>query len=111
AYLQSWTGISADSFQTRFFALQVLALTAFLALLYCYAATEQRLRAIAYAVIAIATASAIFGTLRLTTQHETGFLLPLLKPNQGFAQFINKNHFAYLMEMAIGLVIGLAFGE
>src|ERR1043166_2121422 len=29
AYLQSWTGISADSFQTRFFALQLLALTVF----------------------------------------------------------------------------------
>ena len=37
--------------------------------------------------------------------------LPLLKPNQGFAQFINKNHFAYLMEMAFGLGIGLLIGE
>jgi O-antigen ligase len=111
AFVQAGTRISADSFQTRFFALQLLALTTFLALLYRYAATEQRMRVLAYAVIAIATVSAIFGTLRLTTQHETGFLLPLLKPNQGFAQFINKNHFAYLMEMAIGLVIGLSFAE
>lgn len=111
AYVQSWTGISADSFQTRFFALQLLALTVFLALLYRYAATEPRLRVLAHAVIGVAVVSAIFGTLRLTTQHETGFLLPLLKPNQGFAQFINKNHFAYLMEMAIGLVIGLSFAE
>ena len=111
AYVQSWTRISADFFQTRFFALQLIALTAFLALLYCYAATEQRLRVLAYAIIAIATASAIFGTLRLTAQHQTGFLLPLLKQNQGFAQFVNKNHFAYMMEMAIGLVIGLGFAE
>ena len=111
AYVQSWTRISADSFQTRFFALQLLALTAFLALLYRYAATAERMRLLAYAVIGIALVSAIFGSLRLTTQHETGFLLPLLKPNQGFAQFVNKNHFAYLMEMAIGLVIGLSFAE
>jgi O-antigen ligase len=111
AYVQSWTGISADSFQTRFVALQLLALTAFLALLYRYAATERRMHLLAYAVIGTAVVSAIFGTLRLTTQHETGFLLPLLKPNQGFAQFINKNHFAYLMEMAIGLVIGLSFAQ
>jgi len=109
AYVQSWTGISADSFQTRFFALQLLACTAFLALLYRYAATEQRMRLLAYAVIAVALASAIFGTLRLTTQHETGFVLPLLKQNQGLAQFVNKNHFAYLMEMAIGLIIGMSF--
>ena len=111
AYLQSWTRISADSFQTRFFALQLLALTAFLALLYRYAATTNRLRLLVYVVIGIATASAIFGTLRLTTQHETGFLLPLLKPNLGFAQFVNRNHFAYLMEMAFGLIVGIVIAE
>jgi O-antigen ligase len=111
AFVQSWTRISADSFQTRFFALQLLALTVFLALLYRYAPTEQRMRVLAYAVIAVALASAIFGTLRLTMQHQTGFLLPLLKQNLGFAQFVNRNHFAYLMEMAIGLIVGLSFAE
>lgn len=107
AFFQSWTALSADPFQTRFFALQLLALTAFLSLLYRYAATEQRVRVLVYTVIGVAVASAIFGILRQTTQHETGFLLPLLKPTHGFAQFINKNHFAYLMEMALGLAIGL----
>ena len=107
AFLQSWLWISADPFQTRFFALQLLALTAFLALLYSYAATENRVRVLVYTVIGIAIVSAVFGILRQTTQHQTGFLLPLLKQNQGFAQFINKNHFAYLMEMALGLVMGL----
>jgi O-antigen ligase len=101
------TQISADALQTRFFALQLLALTAFLALLYRYAATESRIRLLVFIVIGIAITTAIFGILRQTTQHETGFLLPLLKPNQGFAQFVNKNHFAYLMEMAFGLGIGL----
>jgi O-antigen ligase len=107
AILQSFTGLSADAFQTRFFALQLLALTAFLALLYRYAATEKRVRILVYTVITVAIVSAIFGILRQTTQHQTGFLLPLLKQNQGFAQFVNKNHFAYLMEMALGLTIGL----
>ena len=107
AFFQSWTGISADLFQTRFFALQLVALTAFLALLYRYAATEKRLRILVYTVICIAVVSAIFGILRQTAQQQIGFVLPLLKPNQGFGQFINKNHFAYLMEMAFGLGIGL----
>lgn len=107
AFLQSWTTLSADPFQTRFFALQLLALTAFLSLLYHYAATEKRLHVLVDTVVAVAVASAIFGILRQTAQHQTGFLLPLLKQNQGFAQFINKNHFAYLMEMALGLAIGL----
>ena len=55
----------------------------------------------------IAVASAVFGILRQTTQQQTGFVLPLLKPNQGYGQFINKNHFAYLMEMAFGLGLGM----
>ena len=102
-----WDAISADPFQTRFFALQLLALTAFLALLYRYANTERRVRVLVYTVLAVAVASAIFGILRQATQQQTGFILPLLRQNQGYAQFINKNHFAYLMEMAFGLGLGI----
>jgi O-antigen ligase len=111
ALLQTATGISADNFQTRFFALQLLALTLFLALLYRYAASENRLRTLVYLIIIVAIISALFGILRQTTQHQIGFILPLLKPNQGFAQFINKNHFAYLIEMAFGLTIALLIVE
>ena len=105
--LSVWNTISADPYQTRFFALQILALTTLLALLYRYASTERRVRMLVYTVLAIAVASAVFGILRQTTQQETGFLLPLLKKNQGYAQFINKNHFAFLMEMAFGLGLGI----
>jgi len=110
ANLQVWNAISADPYQTRFFALQMLALTAFLALLYRYASTERRVRVLVYTVLAIAVASAVFGILRHSTQQQTGFLLPLLKQNQGYGQFINKNHFAYLMEMAFGLGLGIILG-
>ena len=103
-----WNTISADPYQTRFFALQMLALTACLALFYRYACGEYRIRMLIYTILAVAIASAVFGILRHTTQREIGFVLPLLKPNQGYGQFINKNHFAYLMEMAFGLGLGLA---
>jgi O-antigen ligase len=110
ANLRVWNAISADPYQTRFFALQMLALTAFLALLYCYASTEHRIRVLVYTVLGVAVASAVFGMLRQNTQQETGFLLPLLKQNQGYGQFINKNHFAYLMEMAFGVGLGILLG-
>ena len=103
-----WNTISADPYQTHFFALQMLALTACLALFYRYACGERRIRVLIYTILAVAIASAVFGILRHTTQREIGFVLPLLKPNQGYGQFINKNHFAYLMEMAFGLGLGLA---
>jgi O-antigen ligase len=102
-----WNAISADPFQTRFFALQILALAAFLGLLYRYANTERRVRVLIYTILGVAVISAVFGLLRHTTQHETGFVLPLLRQNQGYGQFINKNHFAYLMEMAFGLGLGI----
>lgn len=105
-----WSAISADPFQTRFFVLQMLALAAFLALLYRYANTEPRVRVLVYTILGVAVASALFGLLRHTTQQETGFVLPLLKQNQGYGQFINKNHFAYLMEMAFGLGVGILIG-
>ncbi|HSL53874.1 MAG TPA: O-antigen ligase family protein [Pyrinomonadaceae bacterium] len=110
ANLTVWNTISADPYQTRFFTLQMLALTVFLALLYRYASTERRVRLLVYTILAIAVASAIFGILRQSTQQQTGFILPLLKPAQGYGQFINKNHFAYLMEMAFGLGLGIILG-
>lgn len=115
AYLQTlsldgsevWNAISADPYQTRFFVLQLLALTVYLGLLYRYASTEKRVRALIFTILGIAVASAVFGILRQTTQQGTGFVLPLLKQNMGYAQFVNKNHFAYLMEMAFGLGLGI----
>ena len=111
AGIEVWNTISADPFQTRFFALQMLALTAWLALLYRYASGESRIRVLVYTILAIAVVSAVFGILRQATQHQTGFLLPLLRQNQGYGQFVNKNHFAYLMEMAFGLGIGMAIAS
>src|SRR5215213_5620050 len=92
---ETWNAISADPFQTRFFALQMLALTTFLALLYRYANSERRVRILVFTILGVAVASAVFGILRQTTQQQTGFILPLLKQNQGYGQFVNKNHFAY----------------
>jgi O-antigen ligase len=108
AGVRPWDAISADPYQTRFFVLQLLALTVCLALLYRYASEERRIWILVHVVIAVAVASAIFGIVRQATQqHELGFVLPLLKQNQGYGQFLNKNHFAYLMEMAFGLGIGV----
>ena len=103
-----WNTISADPYQTRFFVLHLLALTVCLALLYRYASEERRVWILVHIVIFVAVTSAIFGIVRQATQQqEIGFILPLLKRDQGYGQFLNKNHFAYLMEMAFGLGIGV----
>ena len=51
-----WHAISADPYQTRFFVLQMLALTVFLALLYRYANDETSLWILIHVVIAVAVA-------------------------------------------------------
>ncbi len=105
-----WNALSADPYQTRFFALQLMGLVLAGILLLRYADSEQRLRVLINVVIGIAVASALFGILRQTTQHSPGFGLPIIAPGQGYGQFINRNHFAYLMEMAFGLTLGLVLG-
>jgi O-antigen ligase len=102
--------LSVDPFETRFFALQIAALGLYGLLLFRYLTTARRLRIIINLVIAIAVASAIFGILRQTTQHTLGFGLPLLRSDTGYGQFINQNHFAFLMEMTLGLSLGMVLG-
>ncbi|HEV8371336.1 MAG TPA: O-antigen ligase family protein [Pyrinomonadaceae bacterium] len=111
ATLQPWNAISADPYQTRFFVLQLLALTTCLALLYRYCRTERRINLLIHVILAVAVASALFGIFRQTLQQHPGFVLPRTLPGQGYGQFINKNHFAYLMEMALGLGIGMGLGR
>jgi O-antigen ligase len=56
----------------------------------------------------VGTASALFGLFRQAAQREAlGFFLPLLRKGEGFAQFVSRNHFPYLAEMALGLALGL----
>lgn len=106
----TWNAISADPYQTRFFAAQLLALTLAAALLFRYTSTERRMRTLIHVVIGVAVAGAVFGILRQTTQRKLGFGLPLLPMGSGYGQFINKNHFAFLMEMGLGLTLGMILG-
>jgi O-antigen ligase len=104
--------VSYDPYETRLVALLLFTYTVYLTLLLRYANTEGRLRALLYAVVLAGLASALFGIVRQTAQRGgQGFLLEALRPGAGYAQFINKNHFAYLAEMALGVLLGLVAGR
>ena len=105
----AWTSISADPNETKFVAFQLLALALSAALLFRYASSTPRMKVVINLIIGVAVASAIFGLLRQTMQHSDSFIVAL-KPDQGYGQFINKNHFAYLMEMGFGLALGMIVG-
>jgi O-antigen ligase len=102
-----WYAISADPFETRRFVLKVGAVVLAGMLLVRYTTGKKRLSALVHVIIVIAMASALFGIVRQSLQRSDGFFLPALKVEAGYAQFINRNHFSYLMEMAMGLIAGL----
>jgi putative inorganic carbon (hco3(-)) transporter len=104
------SAISFDPYSTRGSFFKLLALTLAGVLLLRYTSTDGRLRALVFTLIGVGILSAFFGILRQTTQRTEGFFLPYLYPNSGYGQFINRNHFAFLMEMALGLALGLVVG-
>ena len=101
--------LSADPFESWIFVLRTAALILAAVLLIRFTSSRKRLGILVHAIIGVAIASALFGIARQAMQHTPGFFLPRLRPSIGYAQFINKNHFSFLIEMAMGLVIGVAF--
>jgi O-antigen ligase len=106
------TTISADPFETWLTGLKLLALLLNGVLLQQYLSTPLRLNLVMKVLIGVALASAVFGIVRASAQQsEAGFVLPFLKRASGFGQFVNKNHFAFLMELVAGLIGGLIAGK
>ena len=99
--------LSADPFETWRFALKLLAITLTLGMLLRYTTSVERLRILVFVVVGVALASAVFGLLRPDIPGSwLSFAETHLKADGSFGQFGNRNHFALLMELAIGLVLG-----
>jgi len=99
--------ISADPFGSWLFALRLAALTLAGILAVRFAGTSSRLKVLVHAIVVLAVITSTFGIVRQGMQHDQGFILPALRYGGGFAQFINKNHFAFLVEPAMGLLLGI----
>jgi len=103
------TAISADPFETYDFALRLLALTLLGAILLRFTVSRRRLTAVVLTVVLVGTLSALFGLVRQALQTaEMGFVLPSLPRGIGYGQIISRNQFAFMMEMSLGLSLGLA---
>jgi O-antigen ligase len=106
------SSLSADPYGTRLFAMRLFALIVTSVLLLRHTSSKARLRSLIYVIIAVGLASAFFGIMRKSFQQGSGFFLPgLTVIDRSFSQFVNRNHFAFLMEMCLGLNLGLIAGE
>jgi O-antigen ligase len=102
--------ISADPFETRSFAFRIAAMLLLGILLLRFTTTRGRLHSLILTVLGVGAASAVFGILRQAVQHgESAFVLPALLRGIGYAQIISRNQFAFMMEIAFGLALGLIF--
>ncbi len=106
------SSLSADPYGTRLAAIRLFALVVAALLLLRYTSNKARLRKLIYIIIAVGIASAFFGIMRKNLQEGPGFFLPgLTIVDRSFGQFVNRNHFAFLMEMCLGLSLGLIIAE
>ncbi|MCM3874773.1 MAG: O-antigen ligase family protein, partial [Pyrinomonadaceae bacterium] len=106
--------LSFSPYDTQLFVYHLAALIVASGLLLRYTTSRSRLQSLVCVVIGIGLLSTAFGLVRHAFQTQPGFLLPYLQPDSpevsrgiGFGQFFNHNHFAFLAEMSLGLVLGL----
>lgn len=107
-----WQAVSADPYGTQLVVMKLLALILVAAMLLHYVSSPQRLRILIGVVVGVAAASALFGLWRQATG-VPNFILPHLRfgVESSYGQFINRNHFAFLMELGLGLTLGLVLGR
>ncbi len=102
--------ISYDPYETKVFILTFCALLLTGEILLRYTNTQRRLLFLIYLVLIIGIGSALFGFTRQFFFGKDNIILTALKfkdETGSYAQFANKNHFVFLMEMTLGLLAGL----
>lgn len=103
---------SADPHQTYRFILKLAALLLAGELLLRATARPRQLQLLINLLLIIGVLSAFLGILRKTVfQNTPGFEFSQEMQEVSFGQFANRNHFAYLMEMTLGLTFGLIAGS
>ena len=95
--------VSSDPYATLGFAIVFAGLLAAGEILFRTADSQMRILSLIVLVLVIGVASAVYGL------YYQQFVAPQPLPAgyQSYAQFVNRNHFAVLMEMVLGLVLGI----
>lgn len=110
AGVEVWRTLSADAYETRLAAFRLLAHILVAAMLLRYTSSRRRLGAL---ICAVAGAGVVNALLRLVWQalhpDANPFDVPYLWLQLAYGPF-NVNHYALLLEMGLGLLLGMAAG-
>lgn len=102
------SAISVDPYETRSFVFIFGALIVAAEVLFFYTTSARRVKYLVALVIVVGAGSAVFGLSReIYFDAHADLSSAYSFPEQGFAQFINRNHFMLLIEMAFGLLLGI----
>lgn len=100
--------ISADPVGTYRFLFLVVALITFGQLLRQSTSSRRRSSWLIYTTIGVVVGSAVFGLFRLILQRSSPTLSVFgLLPTEGYGQLFNRNYFASMLVMILGLELGL----
>jgi O-antigen ligase len=99
--------LSLDAYATRFFLARLFLCIIFFAAALTYINSVPRLRSVVIFLIVFAGLLAFYSILQRV--EDPGSIYGLREPSQAipFGTFINRHHFAALMEMTLGLSLGV----
>ncbi|HUR96588.1 MAG TPA: O-antigen ligase family protein [Pyrinomonadaceae bacterium] len=102
--------LSMDPYATRFFLIRLVICFVFFAAALVYVPGGKRQNRIAALIITFGTLIAFFGILQRLSTAEAIYGLRQTPQAISFGPFVNQHHFASLMVMTSGIVLGLLFG-
>ncbi len=104
----AWRPISQSSFATRTYLLKGIAFTLFLFLFLNAFHQARQVRLVLYALVATGTFQAFYGVLEYLSGHQHIFLYQKkYYTDAATGTFINRNHYAAFLEMALLAALGL----
>ncbi len=101
--------LSLDAFATRLAVVELIAMLIYFAAALVFINTTRRLRAVATTIIILGFAMAVVGIIQYFSGDGRALWLRESPQAVPFASFINRHHFGALMEMTLGLTLGLLY--
>ncbi len=105
------SSISISPYATRIAVVQLIAQFVFFAAALVYFDGARRMKRLTVVFVVFAAAMAFFGILQWLANPQGIYGWRATPQAIPFASFVNQHHFAALMEMSIGMTLGLLLGN
>ncbi len=103
--------LTLDPTATKFAILKLVVFLVFFALALVYVNSPERIRKVVYTIVIFGAIIAFVGVLQRLASPNFIYGMREVDYANPFASYVNQHHFAALMEMTIGLTLGLLFGN